>query len=407
MVLRILVAMAFVALSATPSSVLSHEAVIDLAWDASLKPILLQRFPAATADDLKVAHAHAYGGAIIQDMGYYPFGSHFFSDLTHYIRSGDFIENLLLEAQDLNELAFALGAIAHYAGDHASHSIAVNRSVAILYPKLRQRFGNSVTYENSPSAHLKVEFGFDMLQVAQGHYAPEAYHNFIGFKVPKDLLERAFTRTYGLALGETFNSVDLALGSFRFSVANIVPEVTKAAWSSRKKEIAQAFPGTTRQSFVYRFTKASYEKEWGGTYDRPGKFASFLGCLFKALPKVGPLRAFAFSLPTPATERLFLESLKQTQVRYVGMLSQVKAGARIQIPNENFDTGLPIKWGSYGLADQAYIQLLHKLASKQYAAVDAALRDTLLRFVSGAKTLPDAAAKELVQLKALTAAPRN
>ena len=401
MVLRLVAAMFLLVPVAMASSVLSHQAVIDLAWDVSIKPILQKRFPLATVEDLNGAHAYAYGGAIIQDMGYYPLGNHFFSDVTHYLRSGDLIENLLGEAKDLNELAFALGSIAHYAGDHATHSIAVNRSVALLYPKLRRKFGNSVTYENSPSAHLKVEFGFDMLQVAQGHYAPEAYHDFIGFKVSKEILDRAFTKTYGRSLEETFTSVDLVLGTFRFSVANLVPEVTKAAWSARKKEIAKSFPGTTRKTFVYRFSKASYEKEWGDTYDRPGKFAQLLGCLFRALPKIGPLRAFAFTLPTPGTEKLFLESQKQTQTRYASVLARVQAGERIQIPNENFDTGLPLKWGSYGLADRAYEKLLHKLAEKRYAGVDAHLQKYLIEFVSGAKTLPEVTGRELVQLKAL------
>lgn len=405
MVLRLAAAMFLLVPVAIASSVLSHEAVIDVAWDASIKPILQKRFPLATVEDLNGAHAYAYGGAIIQDMGYYPFGNHFFSDATHYLRSGDLIENLLREAKDLNELAFALGSIAHYAGDHSTHSLAVNRSVALLYPKLRRKFGNTVTYENSPSAHLKVEFGLDMLQVAQGHYAPEAYHDFIGFKVSKELLDRAFTMTYGLSLGETFTSVDLVLGTFRFSVANLVPEVTKAAWSARKKEIAKSFPGTTRKNFVYRFSKASYEKEWGGTYDRPGNFAQLLGCLFKALPKIGPLRAFAFTLPIPETEKLFLESLKQTQIRYAGLLARMYAGERIQIPNENFDTGLPIRWGSYGLADKAYEELLHKLAQKQYAGVDAHLRQSLIEFVTDAKTLPEVTGRELAQLKTLKVVP--
>src|SRR5580704_13865431 len=72
-------------------AVLTNEAIIDAAWNAGIRPALLQRFPSATPEELQQAHAYAYGGAIIQDMGYYPFGSRFFSDLTHYVRSGDFV----------------------------------------------------------------------------------------------------------------------------------------------------------------------------------------------------------------------------------------------------------------------------------------------------------------------------
>src|SRR6266536_2356088 len=95
-------------------SVLTHEAIIDTTWKDDIAPLLLKRFPDATPDQLRKAHAYAYGGAIIQDMGYYPLGSKFFSDLTHYVSSGDFVLNLIAEAGDLNEYAFALGSLAHY-----------------------------------------------------------------------------------------------------------------------------------------------------------------------------------------------------------------------------------------------------------------------------------------------------
>ncbi|MFZ0817158.1 MAG: zinc dependent phospholipase C family protein, partial [Candidatus Sulfotelmatobacter sp.] len=102
-------------------SVLTHEEVVDLAWKDNLLPLLKKRFPAATDDDLKKAHAFAYGGSVMQDMGYYPFGNKYFSDLTHYVRSGDFVINLLKEASDLDEYAFALGALAHYSADNCGH----------------------------------------------------------------------------------------------------------------------------------------------------------------------------------------------------------------------------------------------------------------------------------------------
>src|ERR1700733_15842393 len=128
-------------------SVLPHEAIIDSSWPKNLRPLLLQRFPNATEDQLREAHAYAYGGAIIQDMGYYPFSSKFFSDLAHYVRSGDFVQALIRDSQDINEYAFALGALCHYSADTDGHPIATNRSVPILYPKLRRRYGDSVTYD--------------------------------------------------------------------------------------------------------------------------------------------------------------------------------------------------------------------------------------------------------------------
>ena len=215
-------------------AVLTHEAVIDSAWD-NIKPALLKRFPQTTPESLEEAHAYAYGGCIIQDMGYYPFGSHYFSDLTHYVRSGDFVQALLHEAQDVNELAFALGALAHYAADNNGHPLAVNRAVPIEYPKLRAKFGNEVTYEDDIASHLKTEFGFDVIEVAQGNYAAKSYHDFIGFQVAKDVLARAFHDTYGMELKDQFTSLDLALGTYRRTVSAILPEAAKVAWSHESR----------------------------------------------------------------------------------------------------------------------------------------------------------------------------
>src|SRR5436305_2758998 len=245
-------------------SVLTHEAIIDSAWDTNIKPLLLQRYPKATDDDVIKAHAYAYAGSIVQDMGYYPFGSKLFSDLLHYVRSGDYIVNLIRESSDLNEYAFALGSLAHYAADTMGHSIAVNPSVGVEYPKLRRKYGKIVTYEDDPTAHLRVEFSFDVLQVARGDYAPKAYHDFIGFKVSKDLVDRAFRDTYGLELKDVFGNLDLAIGTYRHTVSAIIPEMTKVAWNIKKDELTKSKPGVTRRKFVYNLSRASYRKEWDG-----------------------------------------------------------------------------------------------------------------------------------------------
>jgi hypothetical protein len=173
----------------------------------SIAPLLLKRFPNSSPEEMLEAHAYVYGGAIIQDLGYYPFGSQFFSDLTHYVRSGDFVIALIEESRDLNEYAFALGALAHYASDTSGHPLATNPSVALTYPKLAKKYGPVITYEENPSAHAKVEFAFDVDQVAEGHYAPKAYHDFIGFEVSKSVLERAFIKTYSIEMSSVFGSV--------------------------------------------------------------------------------------------------------------------------------------------------------------------------------------------------------
>lgn len=374
------------ALPACGYSVLTHEAIIDSAWDASIRPVLLKRFPAATPGDLVNAHAYAYGGAIVQDMGYYPFGSHFFSDLTHYVRSGDFVRNLIAEAKDLNEFAFALGALAHLAADNEGHSVAVNKVVPMLYPKIRQKFGPIATYADDAASHLKTEFAFDVRQVARGRYAPDAYRNFIGFEVSKDLLGRAFEKTYGLEFKAQFLNVDLAIGTYRRFVSSVIPEMTKVAWKTQEKQLVDATPGLTRSRFTYNLSRASYEKQWGAAYTKPGLWARFLGVMFKVLPKKGPFRALAFHPLTPPAETLFERSFNATLARARGWLANTGAQAP-PLVNNNLDTGKPIHAGDYRLADACYAKLVGKLADAKYATVDPLLRENILAFY-GAQPAP-------------------
>lgn len=365
-------------------SVLTHEAIIDQSWKDSIQPVLLKRFPRATAEQLREAHAYAYGGAIIPDLGYYPFGNKFFSDAVHYVRSGDFVEALLAEAQDLNEYAFALGSLAHYVADNLGHPVAVNRAVAIMYPKLRARYGDNVTFVEDPGAHLKTEFGFDVVQLARGSYASESYHDFIGFKVSKPVLERAFKRTYGLDADEVFISFDLAIATFRRAVSTVIPEMTKVAWETKKDEIEKASPGITRDKFMYKLSRADYEKEWGREYKNPGAFDKTLSLFFRVVPKVGPFRALSFKVPTPEAERMFIESFDQTLSRYRVLLNQTQAG-KLNLQNMDFDTGEPTRAGEYKLADETFAALLKRLADNKFKDVTPELRQNIIAFYGDLK----------------------
>ena len=357
-------------------SVLTHEAIIDAAWKDNIQPLLLKRFPQATAEELRKAHAYAYGGAIIQDIGYYPFGKQFLSDLTHYVRSGKFIENLLADAGDLNEYAFALGSLAHYAADNAGHRVAVNRAVPLMFPKMKKRFGDVVTYADNKVSHIRVEFAFDVSQVAQGNYAPDSYHDFIGFEVSELALERAYATTYDLEASNLFGNKALALGTYRFAVSTLIPTMTKAAWSMKKDELQKARPGVTKRQFIYNLSRSSYRKQWGQSYKGPGFGARFLAFVFSVIPKVGPLKAFAFRPPTPEAERLFMESVNQTLARYRRLLLDHSQGT-LKLDSLNFDTGFPTKPGTYSLADETYAKLLDELKGK---AIPDELRAEILAF---------------------------
>jgi hypothetical protein len=348
-------------------AVLSHEAIIDSAWKTNIHPLLLKRFPNATKEELKEAHGYAYGGAIIQDMGYYPHGNFFFSDLTHYVRSGDFIQALIRDSKDLNDYAFALGALAHYAADNDGHPIGTNRAVPILYPKLKKKYGDSVTYEEDKLAHVKTEFGFDVLEVAQGRYAPDSYHEFIGFGVSVPLLEQAFQETYGLELKRVLEDEDKVLGSYRHDVSQLIPKATRIAWSMTKRE------------FLFNLSRASYQKKWGKNYQPPTFGERFLAFLVRILPKIGPLKVLELKTPTPETERMFEASFNATLDRYRQLLDEVGAN-KLDLPNKNFDTGDFTGPGKYRLNDEAHAKLLDALAKENFTGASPEIRAELFEF---------------------------
>ena len=359
-------------------SVLTHEEVVDLLWKDDIQPLLSKRFPGASAEDLKKAHAFAYGGSLIQDMGYYPFGNKYFSDLTHYVRSGDFIVNLLNEASDLNEYAFALGALAHYSADNLGHP-SINQAVGLQFPKLRKKFGKEVTYANNPRAHIRTEFGFDVTQVARNLYTSDRYHDFIGFEVSKPVLERAFQDTYGIPLSDILSKEDLAIGTFRRAISTILPEMTRVALVARKKEIVAETPNFNSRKFRYYLSRANYQREWGKGYRRPGFGTRVLAFFLKFVPKVGPFKAVDFKIPTRKTEDLYIASVNHTLDNYKSLLVEVRAN-KLRLFNTDFDTGRMTHAGEYVLTDNAYAHLLDELNKHNFDQVTPELRRNILAF---------------------------
>jgi hypothetical protein len=361
-------------------SVLTHEQVVDMLWGDVIEPLLKTRYPGQTEEQLKEAHAYAYGGAVIQDLGYYPFGSADFSNLVHYVRSGDFVLEMLRQSQDVNEYAFALGALAHYAADISGHP-TVNQAVAIEYPKLQRKFGNSVKYAQDKTAHIKTEFGFDMEQVAKNRYASEQYHDFIGFKVSKPLLERTFPIIYGVEVKDILAHEDLAIGTYRFSISRLIPQMTKVALQTHKKEFMSEKPTFAKQKFLYRLKRTDYEKEWGKDYTKPGLGTRILATILRLFPKIGPFKALAFKVPTPQTEDMYFKSINTTVDRYRAFLVQARANS-LQLPNVDFDTGQETKPAEYSLTDDTYAKLLTRLSEQKFTRVTPDLRDNILHFYS-------------------------
>jgi len=365
---------------ASAYSVLTHEEIVDLLWTDAIQPLLLKRYPGLSEDQIREAHAYAYGGAVIQDLGYYPFGNREFSNLVHYVRSGDFVRELLLESQDVNEYAFALGALSHYASDIAGHP-AVNQAVAIQYPKLRAKFGESVRYAQGKTAHLKTEFGFDTVQVAKNRYASQQYHDFIGFQVSKPLLERVFPVVYGVELKDVLTHEDLAVGSYRFAVSRVIPQMTQVALQTHKKELMRETPNFAKRKFLYRLSRSGYEKEWGKDYVKPGLGTRILSTLLRYMPRIGPFKGLAFNNPTPQTEDLYIKSINTTVDQYRAFLEAVRTDSLV-LPNCDFDSGKVTKAAEYSLTDDTYAKLLARLSERKFDLVSSELRANVLDFYS-------------------------
>jgi hypothetical protein len=372
--------------------------MIDAAWNGVIAPMLKARFGSVDAATIKSARAYAYGGAVMPDMGYYPFGSHFFTNLLHYTRSGDFVETLIRDARDVDEYAFALGALAHYVADSTGHPLGVNRAVPVEYPQLRARFGDEVTYIEDPKRHIMVEFAFDVVQAANGAYLPQAYHDFIGFQVATDLLERAFRETYGIEMKDVFASEDLAVGTFRYAVGKAIPQMTQVAWEKKRDEIEKLSPAVQRNAFVYTYTRQQYDKDFGTMYQRPGVFARVFVWVVRVMPKIGPFKALAFKTPTAEAERLFTDSFKTSRDRYRTLLDAVR-GNRLDLRNTDFDTGQPTRRGEYPLADDTYAELLDRLSSPQPLAVPAAMRADIMRFYGNVESTAVGNKKERKKLE--------
>lgn len=360
-------------------SILAHEAIIDAAWAGRIKPLLLKKYPLSSSADLKRAYAHTYGGSLVADMGYMPFGSPYFTNLLHYVRSGDFVITLIDEAQTLDEYAFALGAMSHYMADKYGHSLATNLSVAVDYPELKKKFGDVVTYDDDHTSHSRIEFAFDVIQTKKGNYASIAYHNFIGFEIATPVLQRAFRKTYGQELSTVFPNFESSIASFRWGVRDLFPELARVAWRADKPGIKVSGDSVTRKSFVERMPRNAFNRKHGEARFHTGFVARSIASVIERLPKVGPLKKMGFKYPGVTCEELFLRSMDSIMVNYDAALDKVADG-QLELSNINYDTGNLSVLNEYKLTDDTYNEWLANLRADKQAIITSSLQQNILTF---------------------------
>jgi hypothetical protein len=367
-------------LRASSFSLLSHEAIIDTTWNQSIRPLLLQKYPGSSEEQLKEAYAHVYGGAVMPDIGYYPFGSVMFSHLVHYVRTGDLCEELLRQAQNLNEYAFALGMLCHYNADRFGHPLGTNLVVPMLFPKTRAEHGDTVTYDEDHSTHVRTEFGFDVIQTARGSYKSDQYLQFIDFKVNEPVLERAFVVVYGLRLEEVFANLQLAVETFRYSVKELFPELTKDAWKSKQSVITKANPLATKDNYSYKMKNAKFREKFGMSKLRSTLLSAFIAIT----PKYGPLAGLDYKAPSDEAEKIYERSFNIIVDSFTFALNSLQTGTP-QLGNINYDTGEETRPGEYRSADESYETLLRKLKHNKFRNLSPQLKQELLTFFSNPK----------------------
>ena len=403
-------------------SLLTHEQLIDLTWDDSIVPLLRSRYPTLTPAQLEHARAYAYAGCVIQDIGYYPFGDSFFSNLTHYVRTGDFVVSLFRNAGNADELAFAIGALSHYIGDAEGHSLATNRAVPVEFPKLGKKYGPVVNYAQGKDQHVQTEFAFDVNELAHYRMAPFRYQKHIGLAVPVRQLGLAYYQTYGLTKG--FSGVReerINVGAYRFAVRAFLPRIARAI-TILHRQVEPADPNTPEvQELRREVAKVGLENNWKKYHHKAGIGIYSLAVLIYILPKIGPLKMADVKGPTVDTESEYVHSvavstgaLRRILARFTPPpqtnSSAADAGAadthsqpppsrpsaenassdaprdsrdrRHPLKNRDLDTGNVVQPGGYPLTDSTYAQLLHLLASKPNQAIPPGIKEDLQTYYS-------------------------
>jgi hypothetical protein len=364
---------------AVPYSVQSHQELIDLAWKQSIRPILLKHYPTLTEAQLQEAHAYAYGGCAIQDFGYYPFGNAFFSDLTHYVRSGDFVVSLLRNAHTADELAFAIGSLSHYIGDTVGHSLAVNLSVPVEFPKLEKEYGPNINYAENPHAHVQTEFAFDINQLSKRRFAPSAYLKYVGLEVPRDLLRKAFFETYGLNLPDIIGSKETSIRVYRYAVRRFLPNIARAETVLHKKSFPDDIPSSDLDDLRKDLLQASADNNWEAYRKNPGFTSRLYAGFIFILPKVGTLKMLAIKGPTQHTEDLYIKSVNRSIKSMRFVLTHFDQIERY-LPNRDLDTGQVVKPGGYPLTDRTYAKLLDMITKHPDKVVPTQLKHDLLGY---------------------------
>ena len=366
-------------------SLLTHEQLIDLTWQSSIVPLLRSRYPKITDAQLEEARSYAYAGCVVQDVGYYPFGDPFLSDLTHYVRTGDFIVHLFRDAKDANQLAFAVGALSHYVGDNIGHSQATNRAVAVDFPKLAAKYGPVVTFSEGESAHVRTEFGFDVNEIAHHRLAPVHYLRHVGLNVPTQQLAAAFYDTYGLSADfSKARSRRVNVRGFRFAVRSFIPRIAYALTLLHRSHMPADPMTPDLQKLSTEVAQVGAENNWDKYRKKAGIGTYTLAGFIFILPKIGPLKLVAIKVPNQDTEEEYARSINRSTDLLSSTLVRFRTPHQ-SLANRDLDTGATVRPGGYRLTDETYAKLLHLLVADPHHTIPPGLKTDIQNYYADPK----------------------
>src|SRR5208283_468429 len=164
--------------------------------------------------------------------------------------------------------------------------------------------------------------------------------------------------------------------SYRYSVSQLIPEMTQVALRTHKKDMMREEPTFSKRKFLYRLSRSDYEKNWGKEYTRPGPGTRVLSVSLHYMPKIGPFKAMAFKNPTPKTEEMYFKSINTSVDQYRAFLEELRTDS-LRLPNVDLDTGKKTKPGEYTLTDDSYAKLLAKLSERKFDRTSPGLRENI------------------------------
>ena len=127
-----------------------------------------------------------YCGALAPDMGMLPGSDRLFTDLAHYLKTGELARCLVSKANSAIETAYAWGWVTHVLAD------------AGLHPAINRASGDH-SWAESPTSHMRVEFGLDFQRLGD---QPSLGGARVRSTPGPSLLASAYMEVYGLQVDE-------------------------------------------------------------------------------------------------------------------------------------------------------------------------------------------------------------